>query len=727
MGLGIIALPLAVALSNEVLGAVLAGVGLTVGLLLCCLCLVRRRPDIGRALLSTAVCGSAFFVAAAVLTGRFGWTGSDPAAGPGDAPRLVSGGPTAGSFPEPSGGKQQTLDAPLGRTCWLGRKPDRSKNEYVFDVAVPAALARVLTCDGAVFAKFQPGVRHVAWEIEGKTYTFVQNPLAWEGNRLDQGVLAFARNGVSRDAWTEVSTAGPDWKACQEQLKAQAVVEGTWHFVTPTVLQTVGNTSPNLTVNFDADRPYNVTRDPPTRKPQIVPVVHDNQLYITWHSWGGSGPTDKIIVSKIGLDNLAQGPLSTVREVPSKGTLVGFTIDGTGADHVLSARAEEFANTPDGHFVDEVHQQWRPNVLTLHSSGRATDLNSDRFTVLTFYGLTNAGSGRLLAGGYHLAAVFARRHFSPRDNLIHQEANALLVTRDLSQVPIKADNTVSHSFDQRLIFDGTDFVTLNQGDAYPHAGLTIEKVRTQARARPPTARFLAYACPTFGNDVYFDLGGLAAEPDGYPVLFLSTRNTGPVREENAQSKHHAAWDLAMVYVVRDFESKSNPANPYDVNGSGILAAGYAPDEEFTVNNFTWNPNTSRWDKPDPRTIKRRVFWLTQYNPTTRASRAKFVKLHDGQYVAIWEEHTLAGNDWHYATTRALAITSRDNGDGRSISKGRAIELEGLRLHEGDDALALPIHGVAHAAWVTAGATNKQLLVQTLDANLAHKSYVLKLP
>jgi len=146
-----------------------------------------------------------------------------------------------------------------------------------------------------------------------------------------------------------------------------------------------------------------------------------------------------------------------------------------------------------------------------------------------------------------------------------------------------------------------------------------------------------------------------------------------------------------------------------------------------VDNYTWNPKTSNWDRREPRRITRRVLWLTVHEQTTKATNAKFVKLAAGQYVAVWEEHTLARNRWQYATTRALLLTAAGKGGRKTISKGRQVELKGLRLHQGDDALALTIDRAPRAAWVTAGAADRQLLLHTLDADLAHKSYPLKLP
>ena len=110
-------------------------------------------------------------------------------------------------------------------------------------------------------------------------------------------------------------------------------------------------------------RPYDITRDPATKKPQIVPAVHQDQLYVAWHGWEAHGPGNTIAVAKVGLDQLTNRRLTAVRTVASPGVLVGFTVDATGADHILSARAEEFPNRPTGGFENEVHKRWRKNAV----------------------------------------------------------------------------------------------------------------------------------------------------------------------------------------------------------------------------------------------------------------------------------------------------------------------------------------------------------------------------
>ena len=468
-----------------------------------------------------------------------------------------------------------------------------------------------------------------------------------------------------------------------------------------------------------------------TKKPQIVPVVVDKELFIAWQSWDKTHPTGGVSIVKAPIAKLVEGKLTAVRTVPSGGTLVGFTVDDAGTDYVLTAKNEDFPNQPKGDFVEAIHSKWREGVVNLYTKGEKKDLNGKEYTDATFYGLCNAGTGRLLVGGGHLGAVFSRRHYTPSDGLIHQEANAFLATSDLSKVPLKAGNSVSHSFDQRLIFDGQDFVAIHQGDQYPATGLIIEKIRTASTSKPSAVRTVAFSCPTFANSVMFELGGLATEKDGYPVLFTSTRNTKSVDDKSAQAIRNAPWDLAMVFVVRGFDKKPIPKNPYEIVGSGILAKGYAEPEKFTMSNFSWDPKASSFSKAEERNINRQVAWLTEFgknkNETRKATSAKLVKLDDGKYLALWEEHVLSGMQWNYARTCGATVTITGDVDNKQIKRGPVVPLPPLRLHRGDDPVTLVLNGVPHAAWVSGGATDKQLILHTVSESLKHKTQILRMP
>ena len=232
--------------------------------------------------------------------------------------------------------------------------------------------------------------------------------------------------------------------------------------------------------------------------------------------------------------------------------------------------------------------------------------------------------------------------------------------------------------------------------------------------------------------MFFELGGIAAEPDGYPVLFTATQNTAEVSPTNIGEKSKLPWDLGMLYVRRDFDAKKPPANPYDAVGAGILAAGYAEPEKFTFDNLSWDPAASMFSKRESRTVTRQVSWLTAYTgakgPATRASAAKLVQLEPGRYVAIWEEQAFGTRGWDYRRTMAMTVAVTGTNDKKEIAPGKPVPLAGNpRLHRGDDAVAITVSGKRVAAWVTAGDTNRQLALHTVGEDLKHEVIGLAIP
>ena len=109
------------------------------------------------------------------------------------------------------------------------------------------------------------------------------------------------------------------------------------------------------------------------KSPQIIPVIHNNELFVAWQTWDRTRPTGKVFVSKVSLDSLENGAMTTVRMVPSGGALVGFAIHSHGIDYVITGTAESFENNPKGDFVSTVHKTWRAvrSASTVRGSRRS--------------------------------------------------------------------------------------------------------------------------------------------------------------------------------------------------------------------------------------------------------------------------------------------------------------------------------------------------------------------
>ena len=81
------------------------------------------------------------------------------------------------------------------------------------------------------------------------------------------------------------------------------------------------------------------------------------------------------------------------------------------------------------------------------------------------------------------------------------------------------------------------------------------------------------------------------------MLLSATHNIEAITPENVAPKQKLPWDLAMAYVVRNFDALPQPSNPFDA--ACILDEGYAPIEKFTADNFsgTQRPRPGQTESP----------------------------------------------------------------------------------------------------------------------------------
>lgn len=86
-----------------------------------------------------------------------------------------------------------------------------------------------------------------------------------------------------------------------------------------------------------------------------------------------------------------------------------------------------------------------------------------------------------------------------------------------------------------------------------------------------------------------------------------------------------------------------------------------------------------------------------------------------------------GKQWKYEQTWAMTLTIEGSAGIKQIKTGQLVSLKNLRLHRGDDPVEMTVNGIPQAAWVTAGETNKQLVLHTIDGDLRYKAQTLTLP
>jgi hypothetical protein len=268
----------------------------------------------------------------------------------------------------------------------------------------------------------------------------------------------------------------------------------------------------------------------------------------------------------------------------------------------------------------------------------------------------------------------------------HQKALTTHLDSSTGAVTRTASIWVSHSFDQRLFYDGTAFVELHLGDAFPR-----DVVFAHVAPDSEPYSLLAIKGDTGNNNTWTRLGNAAmieGDPTyGYLALF-ATESTTAVDLMVAGSR-----ELGLVRVRRDF---------YAVPADGTHLDPDMPDTFDVQSGGVARQN--------------RLRWLTSYQADTggqsHAERPKLVALGDDTFVVLWERWDAAGAT--FAGTWGMVI------DATGAPLVPAAELSDSHLPRGDDAFALD----GEAAWITGDSMARQLHIHVVDAQLAYRRIIV---
>jgi hypothetical protein len=251
---------------------------------------------------------------------------------------------------------------------------------------------------------------------------------------------------------------------------------------------------------------------------------------------------------------------------------------------------------------------------------------------------------------------------------------------------------VSHSFDQRLFYDGSGFVEVHLGDAYPRS---ISLGRFQANAGTQTYELFLPKGPVGENSTFTRLGGIApiASGDfGYLVVFTTDR-TLDMPTSDWQTLV-GTRDLAFLRVTRDFDTK-NPNSRSFVDGS----------ETMTVTRVE-----RRNDMDVEVDYDNHFDWLTDYaSAGAQADRPRIASIGNDQYVVLWERwNGNSGQSSTFAGTSGLVLGA----DGVVDEAAKA--LSERHLPRGDDVITVG----NRALFVTGDAAEKKLVLNFVSADLS---------
>ncbi|MFC1749069.1 Ig-like domain-containing protein [Pseudomonadota bacterium] len=289
-----------------------------------------------------------------------------------------------------------------------------------------------------------------------------------------------------------------------------------------------------------------------------------------------------------------------------------------------------------------------------------------------------AGSARLAVGGNEIGLVHSI-NTDPDPNISNRRHQKALSTRlDATSGAITRTSSiwVSHSFDQRLLHDGTGIIEYHLGDAYP---------RTLAFGRNHISYPLFHIKGELGeNLVATALGNIALienDPDyGYIALFSTESSTVAGTMYNPIN---GPRNLAIVRV----NHSDNSIDPTLPDSLTVTSSG-----KQKIN---------------------RLKWITHYtdNDHLHAERPKLIGIGADRYIALWEQWYRNGSTKTFNGVYGIVID-----DAGEIAQGPALITDQYHLSRGDDAFFLD----SRAAWMTGSQVDKALYIHFVDASLNYQ-------
>jgi hypothetical protein len=428
------------------------------------------------------------------------------------------------------------------------------------------------------------------------------------------------------------------------------------------------------------------------KSPEIVAVPNGRTIDVLVQDYtpGPNGHAYALRLEPLGADYV----VTAVLEPPMIDRIMGFARDPNDMLYVASGVDESLTLTLD----DPMPGQYRSGIVRVVKVGwdGAVQFDTDLDTAREATGMAPelvinpmvAATSRLSWGGGSVALLHGINTDTDWGIMArHQKALTTHLRSDNGVVTRTSSIWVSHSFDQRMFHDGTAFVELHLGDAFPRDVVL-------ARVEPDSAAYslLAIKGDTGNNNTFTRLGNAAlieSDPTyGYLALF-ATEPTAATDLPVAGSR-----ELGIVRVRRDF---------YAVAADAGLHLDPGMPDTFDVQSGG-----------SPR--QNRLRWLTSYQADTggqsHAERPKLVPLGADTYAVLWERWDAAGVT--FAGTWGMVI------DATGTALVAAAQVSDSHLPRGDD--AFPLDG--EAAWITGDSAARQLHIHVVDAQLAYRRIIV---
>ncbi len=417
------------------------------------------------------------------------------------------------------------------------------------------------------------------------------------------------------------------------------------------------------------------------KRPEIIVSSNGSGLDVLAQDYDPGSPWDAVLL-RIEPNATGYQVTQALKYMPMLDRVMGLASDASGNRYYATGVDE--SNVVNSSYPPlNTYRSNIVRVIKVNPSGNVLfniDLDTARYAFNSSAEMVInpmvAATSRLAMGGNEIALVHGIN--TDPDWSIggtrHQKALSTRLNATNGAITRTSSIWCSHSFDQRLLYDGQGIVEHHLGDAYP---------RYIVFARNHLSYPLFHIKGSLGeNNTRTRLGNVALiENDptyGYIALFSteSTSGTGNTID--------GPRNLAIVRI----NSSNNTIDPSLPDTLTVTSSG-----------------TSRTN---------RFKWLTNYTAGSNlhAERPKLIGIGGDRYVVLWEEWSSSG-----VFKGVYGMVIDDEG---SILQTAKLITNQHHLHRGDDAFLLD----GRAAWMTGNAANKELHLHFVDASLNYEMVTL---
>ncbi len=421
------------------------------------------------------------------------------------------------------------------------------------------------------------------------------------------------------------------------------------------------------------------------KTPEVIVASNGTELDVLAQDYNADTPWSAVLLH-IKHGSTGYEITQTLTGLPMLDRVMGLAVDGAG-NRYYATGVDESALVSPSYPPLNTYRSNIVRVVKVNAAG-AVEFNIDLDIARHAYNSSAemiinpmvAATSRLAVGGNEIALVHGI-NTAPDWNIggaRHQKALSTRLDATTGAVTRVSSVWVSHSFDQRLLYDGTGIIEHHLGDAYP--------------------RYLVFA----------------RDHTSYPLFYIK----GDLGENNTRTR---LGNLALIendptyrYLAL-FATENSIGTGNVINGPRNLAIVRVKDSDNSI-----DPNL-----PDTLTVTsegtqytNRLRWLTQYstNSNLHAERPKLIGLGGDQYVVLWEEWLNTGS---YSDTfngvYGLVIDAQGN-----VLHAATLITNAHHLPRGDDAFLLD----NHAAWMTGNAAERKLYIHLVDASLNYELVTL---